>query len=243
MSTTTLLARSPTPTATRAEPDIFEALLPLDGARILELGCGRADLTRRIATRGRDRRVLALEVDEIQHAINAAIADLPNVEFGLGGAEAIPAPDASFDVAFMFKSLHHVPVALMARALEEIRRVLVPGGLLYVSEPVYAGDFNDILRLFHDEQRVREAAFAALQSAVGAGRLELVGQTFFDAPVRFADFADFEAKVIGVTHTRHVLAPHVLAEVRERIEARQTSDGVKFAQPIRIDLLRRPRGA
>ncbi len=243
MTTPTMFPSSPAPTTTRAEPDIFEALLPLDGARILELGCGRADLTRRIATRGRDRRVLALEVDEIQHAINAAIADLPNVEFGLGGAEAIPAPDASFDVAFMFKSLHHVPVALMTRALEEIRRVLVPGGLLYVSEPVYAGDFNDILRLFHDEQRVREAAFAALQSAVGAGRFELVGQTFFDAAMRFDDFADFESKVIGVTHTRHVLTPAVHAEVRARIEARQAADGVHFAQPIRIDLLRRPNRA
>ncbi len=59
--------------------------------------------------------MLALEVDQVQHAINAAIGDLPNVEFGLGGAEAIPAADASFDVAFMFKSLHHVPVPLMPR--------------------------------------------------------------------------------------------------------------------------------
>jgi ubiquinone/menaquinone biosynthesis C-methylase UbiE len=110
------------PTALRAEPDVFEALLPLDGARILELGCGRAEFTRRIARTGRDRRVLALEVDVVQHALNAATGDLPNVEFRLGGAEAIPAPDASFDVALMFKSLHHVPVALMPRSLEEIRR-------------------------------------------------------------------------------------------------------------------------
>jgi SAM-dependent methyltransferase len=231
------------PTALRAEPDVFEALLPLDGARILELGCGRAEFTRRIARTGRDRRVLALEVDVVQHALNAATGDLPNVEFRLGGAEAIPAPDASFDVALMFKSLHHVPVALMPRSLEEIRRVLVPGGLLYVSEPVYAGDFNDIVRLFHDERAVRQAAFDAVRAAVGAGRFELVGQTFFDAPVRFADFADFEAKVIGVTHTRHVLTPTVLAEVRSRIEARRSADGLRFTQPLRVDLLRRPAGS
>jgi hypothetical protein len=61
--------------------------------------------------------------------------------------------------------------------------------------------------------------------------------------VRFADFADFEAKVIGVTHTRHVLTPTVLAEVRSRIEARRSADGLRFAQPLRVDLLRRPAGS
>jgi ubiquinone/menaquinone biosynthesis C-methylase UbiE len=224
------------------EPPLLESRLPLDGAHIVELGCGKAALTRAIACAGRDRRVLALEVDEIQHAANLGIADLPNVRFERGGAEAIPAPDASADVVLMFKSLHHVPIAAMPRALAEIRRVLKPGGFAWLSEPVFAGAFNDVVRVFHDERRVREAAFEAVRAAVEGGVLECVEQLFFAAPVAFRDFAEFERGVIGVTHTRHVLSPEQYADVRERFGRHVTADGARFEQPMRVDLLRRPVG-
>lgn len=223
------------------EPPLLERSLPLDGADILELGCGRAQLTRQIATTGRDRTIVALEVDVEQHALNLAIADLPNVRFALGGAEAIPAPDASFDVVLLFKSLHHVPPASMADALREIRRVLKPGGIAWVSEPVFAGAFNEVIRVFHDEQRVRGLAFAAVRAAVEAGTLELVAQRFFAAPVEFRDFAEFERMVIGVTHTRHSLTPEQHAETRARFARHAGADGsARFEQPIRVDVLRRP---
>lgn len=222
------------------EPRLFESKLRLDGARILELGCGRALLTRKIAEAGRDRHVLALEVDEAQHALNLGITDLPNVRFARGGAEAIPADDASIDVVFMFKSLHHVPLDSLDTSMRELRRVLKPGGLAWISEPVFAGAFNDVVRVFHDEQRVREAAFAAVQRAVTDGTLELVEQLFFDAPVSFADFAEFEKLVIGVTHTRHVLTAAQYDEVRARFARNVTAEGAKFHQPMRVDLLRRP---
>lgn len=55
----------------------------------------------------------------------------------------------------MLKSLHHVPMPEMSQSLNEISRVLRPGGHLYVSEPVYAGALNDILRLYNDEGVLR----------------------------------------------------------------------------------------
>jgi SAM-dependent methyltransferase len=243
MATTPMRISAAGATASVAEWTIYERLLPLDGARILDLGCGRAELTRKIAEKGSGRHVTALEVDAIQHGINAARRDLPNVEFKLAGAEAIPAPDAHFDVALMFKSLHHVPGGSLQQALREIRRVLKPGGLLYVSEPVFGGDFNEILRLFNDEQSVRAAAFAALQAAVADGSFELVEESFFDAPVKFQDFAEFERMILGVTHTQHVLSPEVLGEVRRRFARHASPDGVRLLQPMRIDLLRRPAAA
>ncbi|MGH8596550.1 MAG: class I SAM-dependent methyltransferase, partial [Gammaproteobacteria bacterium] len=106
MSTARMKLSSSAIERTCPERLIYEQVLPLDGAAILELGCGRAELTRLIATRGVARRIIALEVDEIQHALNLAISDLPNVSFKLAGAQSIPAPDATFDVALMFKSLH-----------------------------------------------------------------------------------------------------------------------------------------
>lgn len=222
------------------EREIYESVLPLQGARILELGCGNAEKTGAIAQGGKVASITALEVDEIQHAKNLQIRNLPNVEFRLGGAEAVPAPDASFDIVLMFKSLHHVPLDAMDRALAEIRRVLKPGGLAYISEPVYAGEFNEILRMFHDEKAVREAAFGAVQRAVRGGAFELVAQKFFDTPGHFDSFEQFDQRIMKVTHTQHRLSPELYQAVREKFMRHVTAQGADFRNPIRVDLLRKP---
>lgn len=225
---------------TCSESDIYNRLLALDGKNILELGCGSAAITRDIAGSGKNRTVTALEVDRIAHEKNLQITDLPNVTFALAGAEDIPLANESMDVVFLFKSLHHVPVELMDRSLLEIRRVLRPGGKAYISEPVYAGEFNEILRLFHDEEAVRAAAFNAVKKAVDTGMFELVEEVFFRTPMLFDDFADFEDRVIGATHTEHRLDDELYQTVKQRFAAHMTDDGARFLTPIRVDLLRKP---
>lgn len=220
------------------ERELIERL-PLTGARALELGCGTARQTRLLARSGKFVSILALEVDRVQHELNLQLDDLPSVLFGLGGAEEIPLADASVDAVFLFKSLHHVPLDLLGQAFVEIRRVLAPSGLVYISEPIFGGDYNEILRLFHNEQRVREEAFAATRAAVDAGLFALVSQTFFQAQVRYRNFAEFEEKVIHVTHTEHRLSPAVLAEVRARFEKHLTERGAEFLAPFRVDLLQK----
>ena len=232
--------RDPDARSVCSERDIYRELLPLAGARVAELGCGRAELTRAIAEEFPAARIIALEVDAIQHACNLTISDLPNVRFVAGVAEALPLDDDSVDLVLMFKSLHHVPGDLLDTALKEVRRVLVPGGLAYISEPVFAGEYNEIMRIFHDEERVREAAFAAITRAVKSGALEFVTERFFSTPLRFDDFAHFEERVLGVTHTQHRLSEAQLSAVRERFARHITPQGVQFLQPMRVDLLRKP---
>jgi ubiquinone/menaquinone biosynthesis C-methylase UbiE len=232
--------REPDSHATCSERDLYTELLPLANARVAELGCGRAELTRAIAEAFPTAQITALEVDAIQHARNLAITDLPNVRFATGGAEALPLDDDSVDLVLMFKSLHHVPTDLLDTALAEVRRVLVPGGLAYISEPVFAGEYNEIMRIFHDEERVREAAFAAITRAVKSGALELVTERFFNSPLRFDDFSHFEERVLGVTHTQHRLTESQSSAVRERFMRHVTPQGATFLQPMRVDLLRKP---
>ena len=222
------------------EAEIYDRLLVLDGKHILELGCGNAEITRNIASTGAERKISALEVDEIAHAKNLQITDLPNVTFALAGAQDIPLENESVDVVLMFKSLHHVPLDLMAPAMREIRRVLKPGGLAYISEPVFAGAFNEILRLFHDESTVREAAFNTVKKAVDEGVFELVEETFFNSPMKFESFADFENKVLKATHTHHSLSEEVYDLVKQRFERHLGDDGAHFLMPVRVDLLQRP---
>ena len=222
------------------EAEIYDRLLALDGKHILELGCGGAEITRNIASAGAGRKITALEVDEIAHGKNLQITDLPNVTFGLAGAQDIPLEDEAVDVVFMFKSLHHVPLELMDPAMREIRRVLKPGGLAYISEPVFAGAFNEILRLFHDESKVREAAFNTVKKAVDEGLFKLVEETFFNSPMKFESFADFENRILKVTHTHHSLSEEVHDLVKQRFECHLGDDGAHFLMPIRVDLLQRP---
>ncbi len=222
-------------TRTCPETEIYNELLNLDNKQILELGCGAADLTRAIATEGHDRKIVATEVDEIQHNNNLLITDLHNVTFKLAGAEKIPATDNMFDVVFMFKSLHHVPIELMGKALIEIQRVLKPNGIAYISEPIFSGNFNAILRLFHDEKEVRQQAFLAVKNSVDTGIFSLISETFFNLPLKFDNFSDFENKVLKSTHTEHDLSDAICKQIKELFAKNETG---QFIVPIRVDLLR-----
>ena len=221
-----------------SEREIYEQL-PLDNKTILELGCGKADITRLIATGGAGRKITATEVDEIQHAKNLLIDDLPNVTFIIAGSEKIPVDDASFDIIFMFKSLHHVPTDLMADALREVERVLKPGGIAYISEPVFKGDFNEVLRLFHDEELVRAAAQKAIKQALGNKSLTLLEEVNFNSPMSFKNFEDFENKTIKVTHTQHALSPQLQQQVEDQFALNMGDDGANFLMPIRVAILQK----
>lgn len=224
---------------TCTDSDVYKDLLPLEGAQILELGCGRAEVSRAIATEFPDATITALEVDTAQHELNLASPQLDNLHFALGGAEKIPAADEQFDIVLMLKSLHHVPVDLMPQALHETRRVLKPGGLAYILEPVFHGAFNEVLRIFHDEEQVRLAAFTAVTKAIGKGGMTLVAEKFFFTLMRLDNFDTFVKRYINVTHTTHNLSKAQMTEVETKFAQHMTPAGASFKMPMRVDLLQK----
>ena len=221
------------------EAALLRSLVPLDGATLLELGCGKAEFTRRLLATTQVAAVVALEVDRIQHRLNLESERDPRLTFGYGGAEEIPFDDGTFDGVLMMKSLHHVPVEHMDRAFAEIRRVLKAGGWAYISEPVYAGPLNDIIKLFHDEGLVRAQALEAMERAVRRGVLARKAERWFDMPARYADFDDFVAKHVATTHSEKRYTPEIAAEVRRRFEAHMTPAGAAFMKPMLANLLYR----
>jgi SAM-dependent methyltransferase len=228
-------------TRTCVEREIYEKLLALDGATILELGCGKADHTRRIAATYPTATIVATEVDRVQHEANLAAEVPANMTFAGFGAESIPLPSGSVDVVLMFKSLHHVPTASLDDALGEIARVLRPGGRAYISEPIFAGVHNEMIRIFNDEQMVRQAAFDALRRAVDRGLFELEDEVFFLVPVKYRDFADFSARHFDVTHSVRRLTKAQREAVERLFDSNRGPDGVNLTQRMRVDLLRKPR--
>lgn len=216
-------------------------VLPEGSIKLLELGCGRAETTRKLASNFPTAQIIATEVDRIQHEKNLQIDDLENVDFHFGGAEAIDQQDNSVDAVIMLKSLHHVPGELLDQSLVEIARVLKPGAFAYISEPVYAGEFNDIIKLFHDEKIVRENAFAALQQAVASGIFELQEEFFFASSRRYQGFEEFEEKMIGATHSEFDISDEVYKTLKERFATFVNDQGMaEFMNPNRVDILRKP---
>lgn len=221
------------------ELDLLQSLVDLNQhPQIIELGCGAAHLSRQLLARCPTCEVTGLEVDERQHAKNLLNLQ-QRLQFVQAGAQAIPFEAQRFDLALMLKSLHHVPLEQMSQALAEVHRVLRPQGLLYVSEPVFSGALNEVMRLFHDEEQVRAAALRAVHEVVSSGAWEQVTETLFDMPVHYRDFAEFEQRMIGVTFVDHRLDARTLQAVRERLESHMTADGAHFVRPMRVNLLRK----
>lgn len=220
------------------ELELLSQWVPLADQDIIELGCGAAQLARRLLQGHPGSRVTGVEVDLRQLAINLATPQA-GLHFIAGVAQAIPLPPASFDLALMLKSLHHVPVASMAQALAEAGRVLRPGGHLYVSEPVYAGALNDVIRLFNDEGMVRAAAQAAVDEALRSARWEQVAETRFGMTVSFHDFADFEQRMMRPTYAEHHLDETIIAAARAAFEPHLGAGGAQFVRLMHTRVLRR----
>lgn len=104
--------------------------------KILDIGCGTGTLTIALA------KSLASEVDSFVVGVDAAprmidaawrkTEKLTNIRFDVAAAEVLPYPDDSFHCAVSTFFFHHVNAALKRCSLDEIWRVLVPGGTLDV---------------------------------------------------------------------------------------------------------------
>lgn len=229
------------------ELDVLAALVPLQDraaqkkpVEVIELGCGAARLARELLELKLARSVAALETDAQQHAQNLSRPQ-DNLHFMLGSAAQLPFMDGSFDLALMLKSLHHVPLHQMAKALDEAARVLRPGGWLYVSEPVYEGVLNDIVKLYNDEGTVRAAAQMALDEALDRHDSPWSGQQeeCFDMPARFADWPEFERRMLYPSFADHHITPTLSERVRAAFLPHCGPTGAQFTRPMRVRVLQK----
>lgn len=220
---------------------------PLHAQAIIELGCGNARLSRGLLERYPSCTVTGLEVDAVQHAKNLARPQA-GLTFVAAGAQAVPFGDASFDLALMLKSLHHVPLDLLDLALSEVARVLRPGSLFYVSEPIYGGALNEIVRLYNDEGMVRPAAQAALDRAlnnaldralVQGAQWQQVAEYRFAQPVHYDSFDAFAQRMLYPSFADHGIDEVITARVRAAFEPHCTEQGASFVRPMHVRLLRR----
>jgi len=229
----------PVPREVTSDLSMLERLVPPAGKDLVDIGCGGGALVRALA--GRGARVVGVEISAAQLAPALASDGDSGAQYRIGSAQALPLTDASVDVAVFMRTLHHVPPAELTGALAEARRVLRPGGAVYVAEPLAEGDYFSLTSLVEDERAVRAAAQAAL---AGAGAAGLKRQTTIDYDVRLrvAGVDAYRARLVSVDPDR----TEIFDARRDEIAAAFTRLGEPgeepgervFLQPMRADVLR-----
>jgi SAM-dependent methyltransferase len=113
------------------------------GHRVLEYGCGTGSLAFDLA--GDANHVVGIDISDvaIQHAHEyAGQRGLTNVDFRVENAEAMQLPGHQFDVVAGSGIVHHLDIP---KAMQEVRRVLAPGGVAIFAEPL---DHNPIVKWY-----------------------------------------------------------------------------------------------
>ncbi|WP_422929489.1 class I SAM-dependent methyltransferase [Singulisphaera sp. PoT] len=146
-----------------------QTLAHRNGLDALDVGCGTGFTMLRLRDRPEIREVFGLDpsIDALEHA--RRLHDMP---LHRGSALDLPFEDDSFDVVTSFDVLQHLPDGGDRRAVDEMRRVLRPGGIALIrsngrapwnsrptKDPSYR--LRDLTDLFAEAGfRVRHASYA-----------------------------------------------------------------------------------
>lgn len=110
--------------------------------KILEVGCGCGEASVYFATQGAE--VIATDISGGMVELAKNVARYHNVEItGITcSADMLPFDEESFDIVYAANVLHHVDMYI---ALDEIKRVLKPGGYLICWDPI---KYNPVINLY-----------------------------------------------------------------------------------------------
>ncbi|MGC2175964.1 MAG: methyltransferase domain-containing protein [Acidimicrobiales bacterium] len=110
------------------------------GMTLLDVGCGPGTITADLATRLKEGTVIGIDLSEEvvalareQHLASSGV----DLSFRTGDVYSLDFADATFDVVYAHQVLQHL--SRPVEALEEMRRVLKPEGLLAVRDADFGG--------------------------------------------------------------------------------------------------------
>jgi ubiquinone/menaquinone biosynthesis C-methylase UbiE len=151
--------------------------------RALEVGCGRGAGARLIFEAFAPRQLDAFDIDP--RMVRLAVRNRParsagRLLFYVADAQHLPYPAACMDAVFNFGIIHHLED--WKQGIEEIARVLRPGGGFYFEEvypPLYANVILRRLLVHPTENRFHGPEFRAALSAAGLNLLPGYRETRF----------------------------------------------------------------
>ena len=122
-------------------PTLRDMLPPLQGRRVLDLGCGFGAFVRWAHEAGATH-VLGLDLSERMLERAQSLTTDAAIEYRNADIETLELPDASFDVVYSSLALHYIED--FARVCATVRRLLTPGGafVFSVEHPILTAPAN-----------------------------------------------------------------------------------------------------
>ena len=118
----------------RAREALVDQAAIQSGHRVLDIGCGTGTLVTLVKRYYPDVEAVGLDPDPkaLARARRKATAKAVSIQFDEGYSDELPYPEASFDRIFSSFMFHHLKSADKEKTLREVRRVLKPGGYIYL---------------------------------------------------------------------------------------------------------------
>jgi SAM-dependent methyltransferase len=218
---------------------IRDSLNPIDGKRILDIGCGSGALAATLSSEG--AKVVGIDVEET--AIESARRNAPLAEFRTGSASQLSFADQAFDATIFVNSLHHIDPPSMEQALSEAGRVLKHGGHLIVIEPLPEGSFFETFRSIEDETAVRLESQSAIRRFTRPDLRHEKSVEFLRIET-FGDFDAFISRTTAADKSRLAIVNQKRKPIRQAFEANSTrgkNGSYVFEQPLKVDIWTRVR--
>lgn len=131
--------------ARKLYPHMLQAIIHIYGKDVLDLGCGTGQLMSQIISEDSSRHLTGLDLSE--EMLKIAKENLGSkATFILGDSEDLPFEDSSFDLVYCNDSFHHYPYPHIV--LEEVNRVLKPGGTFLIGDCYQKGISRWIMNIF-----------------------------------------------------------------------------------------------
>ena len=148
----------------RGRRTIFSDLIEreLGGRRdleILEVGCGPGGMLPLLSRFG-NVHGLDLAHDAMRYCRKRGFDRVVT-----GSGLELPFADDSFEMVALFDAIEHIPDD--RRVLEEVRRILQPGGFVFISVPAYQFLFSQNDRLVHHQRRYTRSRLRKLLLETG----------------------------------------------------------------------------
>lgn len=122
---------------------ILKRLGNIKDKKILELGCGAGEASVYLAKKGADVTATDISGGMLDVVQNVAKKHGVNVRTVKCNSHQMPFADGSFDVVYAANVLHHVNIK---DTLQEVRRVLKPGGIFVSWDPLAHNPLINIYR-------------------------------------------------------------------------------------------------
>jgi SAM-dependent methyltransferase len=176
------------------------------GAHVAEIGCGDGRGVEMLAPK--TKRYLALDKNTAE--IKKRVGQMPHLDMVEANIPPLPLPDNSFNTVISFQVIEHILDDTLF--LEEIYRILKPGGTAYFTTP------NRLLSLSRNPWHIREYT---------ADELLNLGKAVFD-----------EAEMKGITGNEKVMQYY--ADNKASVEKITRWDFLNLQHRLPADLLKVP---